>query len=150
MLKSNLKLKINKQKDLKRIRNKFKHEIKLTITECSLLIALPLFRIIESEAEIVEEICNYLKNNGNCIPEEKFDEITIAMYLNIIEYIDEDKQEELLEMINMAEKIEGLEERIKNRGRRDIINRLLEKYSLEDVSKILEIDAKEILHIIKK
>ena len=52
--------KIKKQKDLKTIRNKFKREKMLTITECSLLIALPLFDIGVSEAVIVEEICNYI------------------------------------------------------------------------------------------
>jgi hypothetical protein len=142
--------KINKQKDLKIIRKKFMHNKILSITECSLLIALPLFDIDESESEIVEEICNYIKYKKNCIPEVKFDEITIAMYLNILEYIEQDRQEELLEMIGMAEKIEGLVEKIENRGRKDIINRLLTHYSLEDVSNILEIDTKEILHIIKK
>lgn len=49
--------KINKQKDLKIIRDKFNNNQKLTCEECSLLIALPLFELEESESEIVSEMC---------------------------------------------------------------------------------------------
>ena len=150
--------KIKKQKDLKVIRNKFKREKMLTIAECSLMIALPLFDVGESESVIVEEICKYIKYKKNCIPEEKFDEIIIAMYLNILEYIDDDKQEELLEMINMAETVKGLVERIKAEGiaegkveeRKNIIGRILDFHSLEETAKILRMDEMEILRIIDK
>ena len=76
--------------------------------------------------------------------------MTAAMYLNIIEYIGEDKQEELMGMIGLAEKIEGIISDIKNaarkdgekkgrkEGKRDIINRLLEKYTEDEVSKLLD------------
>ena len=47
--------KIKKQKDLKIIRNKFKREKMLTITECSLLIALPLFDFGVSEAVLLKK-----------------------------------------------------------------------------------------------
>ena len=40
---------INQQKNLKAIRNKFINNVKLTAFECSLLIALPLFELNESE-----------------------------------------------------------------------------------------------------
>jgi hypothetical protein len=59
---------INKQQDLKIIRDKFKDNIKLTSQECSLLIALPLFELKESEEEIVEEVCQYIKHDKQCIP----------------------------------------------------------------------------------
>ena len=53
--------KINKQQDLKIIRNKLKDNIILTSMECSLLITFPLFDLEETEAEIVEEMCYYIK-----------------------------------------------------------------------------------------
>lgn len=129
--------KIKKQKCLKVIRKKFKCEKMLTIAECSLMIALPLFDVGESESVIVEEICKYIKYKKNCIPKEKFDEITIAMYLNILEYIDDDKQEELLEMINMAETVKGLVEMIKDEERKNIIGRILSFHSLEETAEFL-------------
>ena len=132
--------KINKQKDLKIIRDKFKNDQKLTITECSLLIALPLFDIRESEAEIVQEICNYIKNKKHCIPAQILQEIVIAMYLNIVEYIEENQQKELFEMIGMNEIMGDIERHNKeliDEGKRSIISSLLNKYSLSEVSSIL-------------
>ena len=41
------------------------------------------------------------------------------MYLNIIEYVEIEKQENLLGMINMAEKYQGLIAQIKNEGFED-------------------------------
>jgi len=52
------------------------------------MIALPLFKIKENDAEITEEMCKYLKEKKNCIPEKELDNMVPAMYLNIIEYID--------------------------------------------------------------
>lgn len=157
---------INKQKDLSTIRNKLYNNTKLTSTESSLLIALPLFEIDDSEAEITEEICGYLKNKKYCIPEELHDEITLAMYLNIIEYVEIEKQEELLEMINMAETYQGVIAQIKNEGFQDgerkgfqdgekkgetnIISKLLETFSIEIVADLLHKDKTEIQKIIKK
>lgn len=142
--------KIKKQKDLKTIREKFNREKMLTITECSLLIALPLFDIGVSEAVIVEKICNYIKYKKNCIPEDKIDEITIAMYLNILEYIDDDKQDDLLEMIDMAEKVEGLVEQVQNMGKKEMIDRLLEFYSIREIAQIYRMEESEILHIVNR
>lgn len=51
---------INKQEDLKTIRNKFKNNIQLTSIECSLLVSLPLFDLEETEENIVKEICSYI------------------------------------------------------------------------------------------
>ena len=75
----------------------------MTSLECCLLTSLPLFDINESESEIVEEICNYIKNKQNCIPVDEFDGIQKGTYLNIIEYINPEKQEELERMINMSD-----------------------------------------------
>lgn len=52
------------------------------------MIAVPLFKIKENDAEITEEMCKYLKEKKNCIPEKELDNMVPAMYLNIIEYID--------------------------------------------------------------
>ena len=92
------------------------------------------------------------------------------MYLNIIEYIDEEKQEELMEMIGVSEKVEGELARIRNegikqginqgitqginqginQGKKSIIDRLLVNNSLEEVSKLLDISTTEILAILQK
>ena len=144
---------INKQKDLSILRDKFKHNSKISPYDCSLMIALPLFKTKENEAEITEEMCRYIKEKKDCIPDGELENMTAAMYLNIIEYVGEDKQEELMGMIGLAEKIEGIISDIENaarkdgekkgrkegekKGRKDIINRLLEKYTEDEVSKLL-------------
>jgi len=79
---------IDKQKDLSILRDKLKHNSKLNPYDCSLMIAVPLFKIKENDAEITEEMCKYLKEKKNCIPEKELDNMVPAMYLNIIEYID--------------------------------------------------------------
>ena len=97
----------------------------------------------KSESEITEEICTYIKNKKHCIPQEIIDEITLAMYLNIIEYVESDKQEGLLEMINMAQTYQGVIAQIKNegfedgknKGERSIILRLLKNHTFEEVAK---------------
>ena len=142
--------KINKRKDLKTIKKKFINDKKLTDDESSLLIALPLFDIDESESEIVEEICKCIKHRKGSIPEDKLDEVTIAMYLNILEYIDEDMQDELLEMIDMAEKIEGIMEQIRKEGKRDMIIHMLNFHSLKEIPGILHMKESEVLNILEK
>ena len=86
-------------------------------------------------------MCKYIKEKKDCIPDGELENMIAAMYLNIIEYIGEDKQEELMGMIGLAEKIEGIISDIENAarkdGRKDIINRLLEKYTEDEVSKLL-------------
>ena len=158
--------KINKQKPLSSIRDKLQHNKKLTEEEISLLITLPLFDIKESEADITEEICGYIKLKRHCIPENLYDEMVLAMFLNIEEYVDEEKKEKLLEMINMAESYQGVISEIRNEARNDginegrnqgrdegkksIISRLLKKYSVEEVAELLEMKSSEILNIINK
>lgn len=151
---------INKQEDLKIIRNKFEHNIILTPMECSLIITLPLFELNESESEIVEEMCQKIHNKITCIPEEKLDEILMGMYLNILEYANLEKQEKLMEMIEMATRTEGVFAKMKReernigknngitQGERNIILELLKKYSLTEVSSMIEKDESEIRKIV--
>ena len=55
-------------------------------------------------------ICNYIKYKKNCIPEDKIDEITVAMYLNI------QPEKEEIEMIKKGVFNPNLKEEIvKNR-----------------------------------
>ena len=64
------------------------------------------------------------------------------MYLNIIEYIDEEKQEKIIEMINMAEKYQGIIAQIKNegikegerKGERNLILQSLKHHTLNEVA----------------
>jgi hypothetical protein len=156
--------KINKQKPLSIIRDKLQHNKKLTEEEISLLITLPLFDIKESEADITEEICGYVKFKRQFIPENLYDEMVLAMFLNIEEYVDEEKKEKLLEMINMAESYQGVISEIRNEARNDglnegrnegrnegkksIITRLLKKLSVDEVAEILEMKPSEIEYML--
>ena len=143
---------INKQKDLSIIRHKLEHNNDLTLYECSLLVALPLFELEESEADITREVCELIKYKSDCIPNEIVDEISVAMYLNIMEYVEEEKRDELLEMINMAEKVQGIIAQIKNEGRsegrQEIIARLLKNHGIEEVARLLGMKTSEILKIV--
>jgi len=153
---------INKQIEFEKIKEKFNNNEVLTEEECSLLIALPLFDLIESESEVVEKICYFIGYKKDCIPSNILNEIVMAMYLNIVEYVDDYKQNELIEVIQMAVKIEGViakylkKERDEgwNEGRCegmfDIIVRLLDKYSVEDVSLMTGLDEDEIREILDK
>ena len=61
-------------------------------------------------------------------------------------------------MINMAEAYQGVISEIRNdginqgrdEGKKSIISRLLKKYSVEEVSEILEMQSSEILNILNK
>ena len=103
---------------------------------------------------------------GHCIPENLYDGMVFAMFLNIEEYVDEEKKEKLLEMINMAEAYQGVIAEIRNEARNDglnegrnqgrdegkksIISRLLKKYSVDEVAELLEMKSSEILNILNK
>lgn len=153
---------INQQKNLKAIRNKFINNVKLTSFECSLLIALPLFELNESEESIVREMCAMLKNKRDCIPSEELDGVVMGMYLNILEYIEEDEQEELLKMIDLAATQQGIVASLKQQafnqgkekgvdlGKRQIISNLLANHSLDEVARRLEMSEEEIISIIQK
>ncbi|MBQ7927590.1 MAG: hypothetical protein IJ287_02425 [Methanobrevibacter sp.] len=161
---------INKQKDLKTIREKFNGNIVLTSMECSLLIALPLFDIKESEAEIVEEMCSYIECKRNCIPKDKIEEVTLGMYFNILEYIPQDRQDELMEMIDMndiksrgdlakfrkEEKKKGIKQGIKQgmkqgmkQGIEKTIPRLLDSMTPQEISTEFDIKLERVLEIKK-
>ena len=99
---------------------------------------------------------------GHCIPENLYDGMVFAMFLNIEEYVDEEKKEKLLEMINMAEAYQGVISEIRNdginegrnqgrdEGKKSIISRLLKKYSVDEVAELLEMKSSEILNILNK
>jgi hypothetical protein len=143
---------INKEKDLKRIRDKFENNKVLSSEECSLLVAFPLFELNVLESEIVDEMCHNIKFKRNCIPDEELDGIAIGMYLNILEYIDLEEQDKLKEMINVDGRTEGVigkfkrEERIK--AERNIIRELLKSYTVDEVSCMIHRKPSEIRNII--
>jgi predicted transposase YdaD len=124
--------------------------------------ALPLFELEESEKEITEEICTYIRDKKHCMPDDILDEIVVAMYLNIIEYIDDAKQDELMEMIDMVETYNGLISQIRNEGRnegrndgiiegkREVINDLLKSLPIDVVAVLLSKKKSEIEEILKK
>lgn len=163
---------INKQKDLKNIRDKFKDNNVLTSMECSLLTALPLFELEESEDEIVEEICKLIESKKDCIPQCKLEEIVLGMYFNIFEYIPIEKQDELMEMIGMNDlksrgdfakmraeikrqaTQEGIQEGIQQgiqkgiqKGIEKTIPRLLDIMTPEAISKEFDISLEKVLEI---
>lgn len=157
---------IDKQKDLSTLRDKLKHNTELDSYDCSLMISLPLFKIEESEAKITEEMCKCIKKKRNCIPADELDAVVLAMYLNIVEYIDDDRQEELMEMIGLSEKIEGIIAQIRNDARNDgkkegmekgmekggnnVINRLIDDFSSGDESDKIVISKATLLSMLQK
>lgn len=144
--------KINKEKDLKCIFDKFENNQLLTLRESSLLVALPLFETGMREDVLVEKVCEYIRDKSECIPSVILDEICVAMYLNIVEYVDADKHDELLEMIDMDRKSEGIMAQIRNEAtiktEKTMIETLLETFSLNDVARYLHKDKSEILRIL--
>jgi len=78
------------------------------------------------------------------------------MYLNILEYIEFEKQDNLIEMIDMATRTEGVfakmkrQERTRGRteGERNIILELLKTNTLTEVSHMINKDVGEIEKII--
>ena len=114
--------------------------------------ALSLFETGVDEDVLVETFYEYIKYKSECIQSKMLNEITIATYLNILEYIDVEKQEELMEMIGMSEKCEGIVAQIKNEGKREgkkaILESLLQNISFDDVVKYSGMDKSEILRIL--
>ena len=53
-------------------------------------------------------------------------------------------------MIGLAEKIEGIISELRNEGRMNVINKLLEKYSTDEVCKMLDIEKSELTAMIKQ
>ena len=134
------------------------------------MVALPLFETGVDEDVLVEKVCECIKDKSDCIPSEILDEIIVAMYLNIVEYVDSDKHDELLEMIDMEEKCEGIIAQIRNEGKEEwmnegkekwmneginkgekgIIESLLETFTVDAVAKLIHKEKSEILEILKQ
>ena len=104
-----------------------------------------------------------LEIKRNCIPSHELDGVVMGMYLNILEYIDGEKeQEKLKEMIDLATtqkgivayfKEQGLNEgrnKILDDGKRQIISNLLPHHSLEEVARRLEMGENEIIRILRE
>ena len=90
-----------------------------------------------------------MQSKKKCIPDDKLDEMIIAMYLNILEYVpDTNRQEELMEMIKIAEKRVRLIESIKNEGfdegRMSLIKNANEVHSVEEIANFLCISVGEV------
>lgn len=97
----------------------------------------------ESESDIVCETCRYIKSKKYCIPEEKLDEVVIGSYLNIVEYIEEDKQNQFMEMIGMAERVKGVlelyKEEMKEEMKEEVKEEMREEYNIEMAKKLKEV-----------
>lgn len=123
----------------------------MTSEECSLLIAIPIFDVNESENAVVEEICRRIADKRQCIPQNELDGVIIGMYLNIVEYIDLDKQQELMELIEVNEKSKGVIAKFKREcreeGEKRIIRRLLDKNSVSTVAVLLDMSEADIINI---
>ena len=130
--------KINKQEDLNAIINKFKSNEKLTILQCSCLVTLPLFDLEESESEIVRQTCSFIKNKPECIPEEKLDEVIVGSYLNIIEYIDESEQNELMEMIGTKGVLELYKEEMKQEMKDEVMQEVKDEVMQEVKDEVMQ------------
>ncbi len=144
--------------------DKFENNEKLTSRESSLLVALLLFETGVGEDVLFETFCECIKFKSGCISSEMIDEITIATYLNILEYVDVEKQDELMGMIGMSEKCEGIVAQIKREskkegldegkregkmeGKKAMLESLLRNISLDDVVKYFGMDKSEILRIL--
>ena len=167
----------NQEKYLNMIRDKLNNNKHLTLKESAFLSIAPLFEVGCDEGELVEEICHYIKNKKEYINSKVYEGLIIGMYLNIIEYVDEDKQENLMEMIDLMStltgefgkirqegKAEGMAEGIlegkaegkaegiaegKVKGAREVIIPLLEVYSIEALSPIINKSISEIREILK-
>lgn len=86
-----------------------------------------------------------MKNKKKCIPDDKLDEMVIAMYLNIIVYIpDKNRQEKLMEKVKMAEKRVRLIESIKQERDIDIVKNAIKKYSVEEIAEFLDMPVSEV------
>ena len=120
----------------------------LTLMDCALMITLPLFNLAESEAEIVREMCEMIKDHKNLIPDDETEGMIMGMYLNILEYLDENEQEKYEEMINLTTVEKGVIATIEENGMKKIINNLLSKYSLDETAFRLDMSLEEIRKIL--
>lgn len=154
------------QKDLLTIQNKFNNNEMLSDRECSVLVALPFFESGEDEGEIIEEFCHYIKKNRENIPKDNLKYIIMGLYLGIVGFVDEEKQDDLMEMINMTTVYKGAVEELQKEaarnaerkgerkgernGQRRIISRLLKNSSYCQVAKQLEMTESEVRRIMRR
>lgn len=94
-----------------------------------------------------------IKNKKHCIPKEEMEQIVRSMYLNILEYIDPEKQETLMEMIGVEDiKQRGdfakIRKAKRENGKKEIIDSLLKNYPLKTVSEMINIPISEIRSIV--
>ena len=133
----------------------------LTPEECSLLVTSPIYTTDSSESDLVKEVCHYIKNKKNCISDSEYRKMIIPMYLNIVEYSDdENEQKRLMEVINLTGETRGLfaelREEGRNEGRNDgiiigkrkILESLLKNCSIEELSRISGLAISEIRDIL--
>ena len=82
-----------------------------------MLVTLPIFKIDDSEADITRDVCRYLKYHADLIPKDMLAGICGAMYLNIVEYINDKKEQDyLMELIDVEGALNGVFEEIENQG----------------------------------
>ena len=78
----------------------------------------------------------------------------MGLYFGIVGFVDEEKQNELMEMINMTTVYKGvvreLEKKGERRGKRMIISRLLEHSSYPQVARQLGMDEREVRKIMMR
>ena len=97
----------------------------------------------------------------NCISDSEYRKMIIPMYLNIIEYIDdENEQKRLMEVINLTGETRGLFAELREEGRNEGINdgiiigkkkileSMLENCSIEELSRISNMSVCEIKDIL--
>ena len=82
----------------------------------------------------------------------------MGLYLGIVGYVDEEKQDDLMEMINMTTVYKGAVEELQKEaarnaeinGKRSIISLLLENSSYSQVAKQLEMTESEVRRIMRR
>lgn len=90
-----------------------------------------------------------MKNKNHCIPEEKIDEMVIAMYLNILEYVpDDERQKELMGKLKMATKSVRLIESIKERGLSELFKKAIKHSSAEELARVHGMDVSEVKRLV--
>ena len=142
---------ISKKKDLKIMRKKFKLNKKLTSEECSLLVAMPLFEFDELESDVVEEFCSYIDEKSDCICQDEIDGIIMGMYLNILEYIDdEDKREELMELIGVTEEVEGVFAQLRKEAKEEVKEEVINEVKEEVINEVKEEVIDEVKEEVKR
>ena len=153
--------KISKQEHLNNIRFKIKNNIKLSKIDAALLVTLPIFKIDDSEAEITREVCRYLKYHADLIPKDMLAGMRGAMYLNIVEYINDKKEQDyLMELIDVEGALNGVFAEIRNevydeviseerkKAKKDVYEDFLRNHTIEEVSEFTGKKPSEILEII--